>query len=229
MFRDLFNLKYLVIDSNKELKKITRDTFKSLVSVERVELIECGISQIGLGAFKSLHNLKFLDLRANKLTKFSLTDLPVNLEHLNLSQNQIKFVNSHGLLANSKLLMLNLSSNKLELLPEGAFSSLVALRSLDLAWNELSSISSEAFSGLYNLRELDLKGNKFKVLKNRVFEVTKNLKKLFLGTIQLECVEPDAFSHLSQKLRVILDEERSSFEVLKPFEKNSKIEFEFDF
>ncbi len=227
MFHDFSNLKYLCISNNELLTKITRDSFKSLKNVEIVELVHCGIVEIEPQAFKSLEKLKSLGLSLNKLTRFSFKDIPANLERLSLSHNKIESIDTEDLPINMKLTVLNLSGNMIKSLPGDSFSSLIALRELNLSKSQLSDVSCGAFNGLVNLRELDLNLTGLKVIQAGLFLATPNLRKLILGATKLERVEPDAFSHLRGRLLILLDEYRSSFDLLKLLEKESLFELKF--
>ncbi len=224
MFRDLTNLKELIIRSDLDLNRITRDTFKSLVNVETIILLECDISGIDSDAFSDLTNLKFLAVCHGSLKKFSSVDLPVNLEQLNLSNNQfgsIKDVFNHEK-SYTKLTMLDLSCNRIASLPANAFRGLCALRSLELGENKLSKVSDEAFEGLVNLRELDLQKTGLKAIGAGLFASTPKLHKIKLLDIELESVDENAFDRLRSMPYLTVDE--SSYSLLEHLQKNRKVD-----
>jgi Leucine-rich repeat (LRR) protein len=225
MYRDLSSLRELQILEDVELKRISNETFKSLVNVETIILKDCSISDIDPDAFGSLHKLKLLALTGNYLTRFSSVNLPVNLEELILCSNRFDSIEA---VVNretaSRLLILELSENKIESLHANSFSSLVALRSLELAGNALNSISDEAFGGLVNLRELDLQTTGIKTISGRLLASTPKLRKLNLYDTRLESIDQNAFDQLRNVLSVTLLETDPTHELLRPFRDNRQVE-----
>ncbi len=201
IFRDLANLKHLIITKDRQLKWITRDTFKSLVNIETINLSANQIEEIDPEAFTSLKKLTSLNLSKQRIKKFALTFVPDCLEHLDLSDNLLDSIedtdSAEGLPVFKKLLTLDLSDNEIESLTSKAFSNLLALRSLNLGLNrELTDLPEDLFSGLCNLRELDLTMTSVRVIQANLLASTPNLNKLVLNLTRVELIENGAFSHL---------------------------------
>jgi Leucine-rich repeat (LRR) protein len=229
IFRGLVNLRHLIINSDIDLKRLAIDTFKSLVNLETVDLRGCAVSEIDPDAFSCLQNLRNLDLSKNSLTSFSMSQMPVNLEHLNLSFNMFDsiedvFKNKTDKI-NSKLTTLGLSDSRIKSLPANSFPGLQALRSLDLSGNWLSETSDEAFKGLVNLRKLDLSNTRIRTINAGLFSETPKLKDLNLLQVNIESFEENVFVHLRSVLVVEVERKCSTQKLLKPFEENKKLEF----
>jgi Leucine-rich repeat (LRR) protein len=223
MFQELSNLKLLSISGHWDLRRIMRGTFNSLINIETIEFIDCGICEIEPEAFKSLPKLRFLSLELNYLTKFSFKDVPSDLEHLDLSHNKIELIDFDSMRIKQRLTMLDLKDNCLKSLPENSFLGFCALRVLDLSMNELKELSSDAFAGLVNLRELGLAWTGRKSIRARVFSSMLNLTRLNLCNTRLDSIDESAFSGLRGVVRVSLNEHSSTRKVLRPFEKQNKV------
>jgi uncharacterized protein YwqG len=146
--------------SRTDFKKIDKNTFKGLCSLESLELQNGQISEIGPGSFIELSHLVELDLAGN-----SIADLPENTWQ--------------GL---GKVENLNLGYNRLTSLRLGAFKGLKNLASLSLRRNQLSQIEERAFRDLVNLYDVDLSENPFDERPDWLADLQKvqNLQRLQL-------------------------------------------------
>jgi Leucine-rich repeat (LRR) protein len=217
MFKDLSSLNCLEIDGAKGLKRITRDTFKSLVNIKTIILSKCDISEIDREALVCLPKLKTLNLKSNYLSECAF-ELPTHLENLILSKNKIESID--GVFCASsvslrRLAKLKLRTNRIKSLPAGCFSGLASLKYLNLDDNFLNDVSEDAFDGLVNLRELDLGCARITKIGSGLYSPTPCLIKLSLKYSEIESIDEDAFSNLRNKLRVSIHKAKCN--VLEPF------------
>ena len=96
-----------------------------------------------------------------------------NLCHLNLTQNQIIFLNEGCFCKNSNLKVLSLKDNLLTKIHSNVFSPALELHVFDLRNNSLSSLSSNDFNNIFKVRILFLASNNF---TNVHFDTFQNVK-----------------------------------------------------
>jgi Leucine-rich repeat (LRR) protein len=226
----LVNLRHLIINWDANLKRIANQTFKSLVKLETVDLRGCAISEIEPDAFGCLQNLRHLDLSKNRLSGFSLGQMPVSLEHLNLSSNMFAKIEDvfqyRTSKINARLTMLNLSESGMMSLAAKSFQGLFGLRSLDLSGNYLFEVSDDAFAGLVNIREIDLSKTYMTTITAGLFAETINLRKLNLLSTSVKYWQKGAsFSNLRNILQVKINKQELTDESRQVIEKCSKLEF----
>lgn len=99
------------------------------------------------------------------------------LQHIDLSNNKIKFLNANMFNRNLQLTFIDLSNNQLEKLPNMVFQNVQSLKTLLLGGNSLQYIDADCFNGLINLRELQLQSNYLMELD--VEEIVENIPGLY--------------------------------------------------
>ncbi|KAI4905099.1 hypothetical protein NFI96_009774 [Prochilodus magdalenae] len=102
--------------------------------------------------------LKFATCANNNLTTLP-TAIPPSTEHLNLSLNQLTFVQHQAFRFTRRLRTLLLNDNKISAIADGAFSPLEALVKLDLSRNRISTLTKGFSLGLGSLLESCLPGS----------------------------------------------------------------------
>ncbi|XP_017771148.1 PREDICTED: insulin-like growth factor-binding protein complex acid labile subunit [Nicrophorus vespilloides] len=125
-----------------------------------LQVVDDGLRVIGSEQFRTLETLEMLNLSANAIAVIE-GDAFVglnSLRNLDLSQNKLSELADTVLIPLNTLQYLNLSNNRLEVLNEACFSSLVYLQQLDVSWNRLSKVAPGTLE-LPSLARLLLAGN----------------------------------------------------------------------
>ena len=116
------------------------------------------ISAIELGAFSSLVRLKILKLDGNRLTSITKNQSMFSrlepLQQLDMSRNQINFLESLCFKGLGHLTVLNLSQNALWNMRSATFYHLKSLKYLDLSNNKLKQFKNDTLFGLGNLTSM---------------------------------------------------------------------------
>lgn len=136
-----------------------------------------------LNLFKHFPNLKIINLSQNQidfLDQFTFEDSRKDsLVELVLERNKISKLNSRIFGENlSSLKEINLNQNQIELIEDFTFEYLSSLEYLDLTRNNLNYLSRNTFAGLKNLKKLFLSYNPFKTFDSNTFMHVTNLNRL---------------------------------------------------
>jgi Leucine-rich repeat (LRR) protein len=127
------------------------------------------------------------------LPSFTFNGLILNM--LDLSQNEIQFIDFNAFEGIYDLEYLVLSQNKLQTI-ELKSKSLENLKELNLRDNEIQNVGNLMFENLYYLVELDLSDNWIDEIDINVFFNLTKLKKLVLNLNELKLIRKRVFKHL---------------------------------
>ncbi|XP_060651625.1 protein artichoke-like [Drosophila nasuta] len=198
--------------------ELLSEGFSKYPNLTDIDITGCGLEQLldshfaidsmayfnhnGLSHLELPHmpNLRYLDLRDNKLTDFNLNNCP-RLEHLDLNGNQLTEITppAEGFKSSTKkqfpLRLLDLALNKISVLRENHFELLGELEILDLSDNKFTTLKSAHLSGLTSLRHLSLESNYNMELKGHIFEALEQLETLDLSYIGLKNLDPHLFGY----------------------------------
>ncbi|PSN49886.1 hypothetical protein C0J52_15985 [Blattella germanica] len=114
VFRNNTNLQWLYLGKNP-LGTISSKVFMTLDRLLSLDLSHCNINLISTKLFSNLQNLKSLNLNNNRLKSFEISNIPINLEVLDLSGNgmeSIYLVNKSEIYL-PKLKFMDISGNNL--------------------------------------------------------------------------------------------------------------------
>jgi Leucine-rich repeat (LRR) protein len=140
-------------------KSIKKDSFKSLVNLQTLNMSNILFESIEPGALDGLSSkLTKLDIdhfQLNSLKKNTFKSLG-NLESLRLEGNEIAEIEPGAFDGLSKLTQLTLCDTKLSSLKMSCFKSLINLENLIFKSSGIIEIESGAFNGLSKLTELNL-------------------------------------------------------------------------
>lgn len=129
------------------------------------------------GSVSTLRDLQILDLSKNNirwLEREFLSGL-IHLTKLNLSRNSLESLPDNGFSSNSDLEILDLSYNHFYVLPRKAVRFLVHLKKLDFSHNQLiSPFLAIQFQVMVRLSVLDLSYNNFRSIPENSFDVVTN-------------------------------------------------------
>ncbi|XP_052747050.1 leucine-rich repeat-containing G-protein coupled receptor 5 isoform X1 [Bicyclus anynana] len=132
-----------------------------------------------------------------------------SIQRLIIRNNKIKTIDS-SMQFYADLQHLDLSQNELVSIPTKSFSYQRKLQELHLNHNKLSSVSNTTFQGLNSLTVLNLKHNFLEELTNGVFSTLPRLEELNLGQNRIQRIEPRAFAGLSALRILYLDDNQLS-------------------
>ncbi|XP_066246801.1 protein toll-like [Euwallacea similis] len=181
----------------------------NLSHVETLDLSSNGIEALEDTALRNLSNLKQLILRNNKISKLHL--IP-NVTHLDLSLNQIRFLNKSLFFTAPNMEFLNLSNNYLQAFEEGTFQTISKLQNLDLSLNMNLTFKARTFSNLSTLKSLNLSGCQISKVPTSFLEKCEQLLVLNISNNGILHLEDNSLASLSNLQ--ILDLSRNSIKSL---------------
>lgn len=133
-----------------------------------------------------------------------------NLQRLDLSTNQLRYLPDDLFYGLSNLERLSLAVSRIRHLPEGIFQGLEELQQLSLNQNQLTALPSGLFKGLGELTSLNLESNQLKSLPEGIFNDLSRLQSLYLQSNQLEDLPKDTFHNLKQLRELNMSQNRFS-------------------
>jgi len=153
----------------------------------------------------SLHLLQYLDLSSTGLASLPanwLCSSAPNLNTFNMSNNGVERLQdiTASLCIMEKMEHLDLSFNHIRVLQSEDLLFAPNLKSINLAGNSLSSLSDRVFSHLSSLLMLDLSNNIISNLQDNIFAGTPDLQKLFLQNNSFSRVSPNVMHSLHNLL-----------------------------
>ena len=135
------------------------------------------------------------------------TGLPVSLQQLDLSHNDLDAVNVTELARLTDLRHLDLSHNLLSGLAAGVHYTLEVL---DLSFNNVTSVRSLHLDGLISLEELHLAHNRIINLPPNAFSSSPHLRVLNLRSNKIVSLEPNSLDRLSTLEELVLTKNKLS-------------------
>lgn len=193
----------LVLNLSKNvINQIDGNILKSLENLRRLDLSQNQINVLNMNATniklqwlnvsenqlvsfngKHLPILKFLDLSCNNIansTQIQINELS-ELEHFDLSGNQLNIIQRNVFEKSIKLKVVNLSYNRLNSINKDTFRDLVNIEGLDLSYNQITFIDNDSFSHLIKLQYLDLSHNRIDAITLRAVQGIPNMIKLSIA------------------------------------------------
>ncbi|XP_076047862.1 uncharacterized protein LOC143029194 [Oratosquilla oratoria] len=182
--------------SHNPLGDLQPERFSDVPNVHHLSCANCGLLSISSTLLQSLHQLRNLDLRDNRLTAVPphLSLLPT-LEVLRLDGNHISFL-ERGIMSGAPITHLTLAHNRIIRIESGAFYN-CSVTHLDISYNRLSHIEKGTLGDvLSHLHSLILSGNSLHV--DQLLSVLPNalkLRSLGIGDMGLTRIPPDLLLH----------------------------------
>ncbi|XP_020827312.1 nephrocan-like [Phascolarctos cinereus] len=196
---------FILLASGTE--SVENDTFKTLSTLETLELWKNKLRQIPTALpnslevlklndnlinvlhesyFEGLKKLHVLELQNNMVSTLSLSTFSslVNLQNLVLDGNNIESLT--GPFKLPRLKCLSMENNKLHFLPGSFFASLQSLQFLSLSSNSLTVVPNDLPKSLLSLK---LERNQLQVVRFREMKHLENLSHLFLSANSLSSIE----------------------------------------
>ncbi|XP_020300225.1 PH domain leucine-rich repeat-containing protein phosphatase 2-like [Pseudomyrmex gracilis] len=167
-FNNSITLSTLYLDSNP-LQNITIISY----TLKTLSLTNCTKAN---NIYLDAPNLDHLDISKNNIDV--LTDFVVTRSLKTFMLNFNEFTTVPQLIDFNQLIELSLNYNKIKIIPKNVFANLLSLEKLELKGNKISYIDANTFSRLQNLKYLDLSYNKLEILYNKWTYSLMNLKYL---------------------------------------------------
>ncbi|KAL7852937.1 hypothetical protein SRHO_G00187220 [Serrasalmus rhombeus] len=149
--------------------------------------------------------------------------VPKNVVILDISLNDIEFIEKQDLSTYTELGTLTMQKNKLKMIHKEAFRSQHKLEVLDLSFNQLDKILSSWFNQLRSLKDLNLLGNLYTTLGSvPLFQFGGNLQTLEFGNHYLKKVQKNVLSGIIQLNEMVIagsnlrSYEAGSFKMTRP-------------
>ena len=152
----------------------------------------------------------------------------INIEHLDLSQNDLNIWQGPIIVLSSKVTHVDLSDNNCRLVANNFFSNITTIQTLLLSGNFLGSsinrVDSAIFERLTQLDHLDLSRNQLFNIQSRVFTYLNNLSKLNISKnhiklLDFEDVSLPRLSYLDASFNELTDLPKS---VMTLLDRNAK-------
>ncbi|CAH1799045.1 unnamed protein product [Owenia fusiformis] len=207
IFTNLTSLETLkVVDNNIEINTVNHKVGSFPRTLTHVALMENKIKSLPDGTLSNIPGLKFIGLNGNKMKNFphrALTNLP-SLIYLGISENMIKSISTAHMrvFQATDLQHLNLSNNHLTYIQPQALTLIPKLQILELHHNNLTRLEVGVIDNLKDLLHLDINTNKIMQLNSLALT---NLPKL--RTLRLHSQKPgmssimfDAIENIGQEL-----------------------------
>ncbi|KAM6940743.1 protein ELFN1-like [Xenentodon cancila] len=182
---------WLVLLSLFQLPVVTADCW--LIEGEKgfVWLAICSMNQPPYEAIPSHINSTIVDLRLNenKIRSIHYSSLSRfgNLTYLNLTKNDISYVEDGAFSAQFNLQVLQMGFNKLRNLTEGMLRGLGKLQYLYLQANLIETVTPNTFWECPNIENIDLSMNRIQVLDGSLFSGLSKLTTCELYTNPFNC------------------------------------------
>ena len=197
-----------------KIRLFKNDSFVSLIELEILNVVSCGLRTIELGAFNGLTKLRRLIIQSNEICEIipGTFKNTTSLENLDLKSNRIEHVNRDMFIGLFKLKYIDLSGNKLHYLHPDTFLMLRNLQKLYLVNNpslkiptdnnfinshslsylnisqcNISSVSVETFANVSAMELLDLSQNNLRTVDINILRALPKLSELYLYNNPLEC------------------------------------------
>lgn len=154
---------------NQRMPIIYESAFEN-VNLMKLSIINCDTETIERKAFKNVIKLDHFIMRktgVEVILRGVFQDLP--LRSLDLSNNEIRVVETGAFVGLTSLEEINLSGNKMAEVRHGIFANMTELKMLNLKKNLIGEIEEHAFFNLVELERLWLEDNLIKSISTGVF------------------------------------------------------------
>lgn len=194
------SLRSINLDENR-LRSLSEDVFAYFVNIEELSIRENQLNSIDKKTFMGLRALQKLTLPNNhiKIRNYEDSQGFFNetkaLKVLNLTCNEIMYINVYFFKDLDHLKELILSNNHIIAIHREAFKDLISLENLDLSFNSIVSGYSDWFRNKKSLKVISFAKNDFQCI-NDMFQEAKSLEQLDLGHNKLRYIDFLWFSKL---------------------------------
>eukprot|EP00920_Eleutheroschizon_duboscqi_P040977 GHVT01098011.1.p1 GENE.GHVT01098011.1~~GHVT01098011.1.p1 ORF type:complete len:518 (+),score=17.30 GHVT01098011.1:56-1609(+) len=204
-YEDLIEL-YL---TNNNISTIAPKAFQKCIGLKKLYLNGNQIERLDSHHFDGPLGLTHLFLNSNHIKYLATDTFPFpyfpELQHLELSMNDLTYIEVDAFTDLAKLTYLDLSHNNLTQLKDRDFRGLEVLHHLDLSKNRISTITESVFFPLAALNTLVLSQNGLHQISNYTFKGLTALAILQLSNNALRTLDASFFDHLTELQALHLD------------------------
>ncbi|KAK6644340.1 hypothetical protein RUM43_000607 [Polyplax serrata] len=165
--------------------RLPPEIFENLTSVETLDLSNNGLKILPQKLFHSMKRLKIILLKDNFIEfiprRAFQGDVHSDLTTIQLSYNQLSFIESYTFSDLNNLQSLWLNDNRIRRIDKRAFTNLNRLRHLYIRGNEINYLNDETFQNLPELEKLDLAYNRLRVFNYDCLEQVGTLSSFVLN------------------------------------------------
>ncbi|KAK7076213.1 hypothetical protein SK128_023565 [Halocaridina rubra] len=157
------------------------------------------------GIFRSLENLRTLNLRGNNIHDISTRAFQGSsghLAHLNLGNNLLSEIPFEAVSEVRGLQTLNLARNRITLTFEVLFTGSLSMDTLVLDFNQIENLPPYAFQNFGNINRTSLRGNPLTHINDDAFKDAK-IKELYLHDSDIYSISDNAFRGLESSLQTL--------------------------
>ncbi|XP_049952245.1 leucine-rich repeat-containing protein 15-like [Schistocerca serialis cubense] len=191
LFVNNVELLHLDLSNNPTMKLLPPGGFEGEFSaLETLDLSHCGLEKLEVFSLRNMNRLTILKLAGNNLKVLPHGAIGSNVKILDLSDNQLSFIEKYNFPADSRITKLYLKGNPLLAVSPFAFSNLHALMDLDLSSCDLTtfpSLTDTSVSVFKSLRHLYLSGNRITSLNKSDLEHMPALEIIDVSKNPLDC------------------------------------------
>lgn len=208
---DGFQLQRLPLNAFTGFESTLTDLEISHSRLDRIPSVVCHLQTLGHLSYTSnpetkspifepcsrnITSVYFLNIKNNNLTHFpDILNTFVSLDYLDVSENQIRTIDTSLVSYGNTITHLNLSSNYLNRVPS-AITRLADLKSLYMANNKVTSLEVYDLVNLTHLSLLQLSDNPLEYIYNDAFEHLQMLTTLNLANTNIDVI-PRSVASLS--------------------------------
>ncbi len=149
---------------------------------ETLDILRCGNTNINISEVQEPLRLKKIDAQGNKIKRLERNGFHAapNLIEIDLTLNEVDWIDSDILSGLSKLETLYLNENKIKNLQPGTFHPLDNLKEIYLEKNQIEIIQNQLFRDKEKLIRIHLDDNKIKEIQPKAFGNVRKLQLLKL-------------------------------------------------
>ncbi|KAK8719617.1 hypothetical protein OTU49_013907 [Cherax quadricarinatus] len=190
---------------HNEIKEIPSEAFKDLLFLHTLDLSYNAIRSISDAAFLNIALLHILRLNNNMLPSFkkeyfklTIPAEVTELRILDLSHNDITFLQPLAFQLHSKLNWLSLSHNRLSFFLPEIIRDLRDLEHLDVESNQIKTLEANDFANAPHLRELNLRNNLIDSVVETAMQNSTQLQTLDLSHNKIDVLPENVFLGISR-------------------------------
>uniref|UniRef100_A0A6A7FTQ7 Chaoptin-like n=3 Tax=Hirondellea gigas TaxID=1518452 RepID=A0A6A7FTQ7_9CRUS len=191
--------------SGNMIESIQSNAFQDLLFIHTLDLGSNKIKRIDDDAFYNTPYLHILKINDNQLSTFKeeyfSMSIPVprtELRLLDLSGNDIMFLQAPAFKLLSKLTWLSLAKNRLSLFPADVVQILPDLQYINLEHNEIDRLNDNDFANSRRLKDINLSHNNIRQVAEMAMQNSTQLQKIDLSHNEISELPSDVFVGISR-------------------------------
>ncbi|XP_063596618.1 chaoptin-like [Penaeus indicus] len=174
-------------------------------SLQTLVLAENSLTILPEGIFRTLENLKTLNLRGNNIMTINpraFQGSSSHLAHINLANNLLTTIPFEAMSEVRNIQTLNLARNMITQTYEVLYTGSLSMDTLVLDFNQIESLQPYSFQNFGNINRTSLRGNPLTHISEDAFKDAK-IKELYLHDCDLWSISEKAFGGLESTLQLL--------------------------